>query len=52
VLVLLNFSRRSKKVMMPYSGKILLNTHLDQINQHINLKNFMLNKDEGYIIEL
>jgi alpha-glucosidase len=52
VLILLNLSRRNKKIKMNYKGTILLDTHLQEIGKRIDLKNYLLPKDEGYIIQI
>ena len=52
VLILLNFSRREKKLSMDMKGKILLNTSLDENDVIVDLSNFTLRGDEGYIIKL
>lgn len=52
VLVLLNFSRKTKELKMKLKGTVLLNSSLDEEGSHIDLDNFKLRGDEGYIIKI
>lgn len=52
LLVLLNFDEQEKQIALEMKGKVILDAKLGQTGQEIDLSNFALSANQGYILKI